>query len=180
MTCSRCGGVPPGYKQLACDLDCSGSPRPCQQPKTTILLDEGYGLLDLNDPFGRGRFDLLDSFRNPAREVEQWLGMRRSLTFEHSRLALVPGLANLGIKLNTDKEVHSELASSLLRPAAGKNVDFVMAVRAHKVAHVFDHARDVHLHLAKHFDSLAGVLQGNVGWRGHDDCCGQWNCLDKR
>jgi hypothetical protein len=32
--------------------------------------------LDLNDPFGRGGFDLLDSFRNPAGEVEERFSVR--------------------------------------------------------------------------------------------------------
>ena len=44
--------------------------------KAPRILDEGYGLLDLNDAFGGGGFDLLDSFRNPAGEVEQWFSVR--------------------------------------------------------------------------------------------------------
>src|SRR5438132_1353764 len=35
-------------------------------------------------------------------------------------------------------------------------------MRTYEITHVFHHADDIYLHLAKHFDGLAGVLQSNV------------------
>ena len=60
-----------------------------------------------------------------------------------------------------------ELFRSLFRSAAREDIDFVLAMRADKVTHVLDHADDVHLHLAKHLDGLARILQAphRKAWR---------------
>src|SRR5690242_11119260 len=76
--------------------------------------------------------------------------------------------------------MYSELPGRLLDSATGKNIDLVLAVRANKVAHVFYKARNIDLHLAKHLDSFAGVLQRNVRWRGNDNRGSQRDSLDER
>ena len=53
----------------------------------------------------------------------------------------------------------------LFRTAAGEDIDLVIAVRTREVAHVLDHAHQIHFHLPEHFDRLARVLQRNIGWR---------------
>ena len=109
--------------------------------------------------FRRSRLDLIDSFHYVAREIEQRLGMRRVFPFEHRRLALVSGFADLGIELNAAEEVDAELPDGLLCSAARKNINFIVAMRTDKVAHVLDYASDINLHLAEHLDGLARVLQ---------------------
>src|SRR5215475_11638949 len=56
----------------------------------------------------------------------------------------------------------------------------MLAVRAHEVAHILDHAYDVYFHLAKHFDGFARILQRHVGWCRHYDGSSQWNGLNER
>src|SRR6266436_256879 len=136
------------------------------------LLDEETGLLDLDDAFRRAGSDLLNSLGNPPGELEQRLCMRSGFPFQHRRSAFVPGLANFWIELNAAKEIHSELFRCLLCPAAREDVYLVMAVRAHEIAHVLDHAGDVDFHLAEHFYGFAGILQRNIRRRGDYNCGG--------
>ena len=56
----------------------------------------------------------------------------------------------------------------------------MIAVRTHEVAHVLNHAHQVNLHLAEHFDGFARILQGNIGWRRNYDRAGQRNGLNQR
>src|SRR5271163_5068697 len=56
----------------------------------------------------------------------------------------------------------------------------MLAVRAGEVTHVFDHAYDIHLHLAEHFDGFARILQRDVGRRRNNDRAGQWDSLNQR
>ena len=89
-------------------------------------------------------------------------------------------LIGLGHPAGTAQEIDAKLAGSLLRSAAGEDINLVMAMGANKVAHVFDDPGNVNLHLPEHLDRLARVLQRNVGRRGYNDCCRQGNGLDKR
>ena len=50
-------------------------------------------------------------------------------------------------------------------------------MRADEVAHVLDHAGDIHLHLAEHLNRLARVLQRHVGWSRNHDCARERNGL---
>jgi hypothetical protein len=62
-------------------------------------LDEKSRLLDLDDAFPGTGPDLPHALGHFSGEVEQWLGMRRILAFEHCRFAFIPGPPDLGIKL---------------------------------------------------------------------------------
>src|SRR5258708_6302598 len=125
-------------------------------------------LLDLNDALWRTGFNLFDSVSNPSRKLKQRLRMRSGLSLKHGWPAFVPGFTNLGIKLHRAKKIHSELARSLLRPTARKDINLVLAVGADKVAHVLDDTGNVHFHLAEHLDGFARVLEGDVRRRGDD------------
>src|SRR5579864_8548597 len=106
--------------------------------------------------------------------------MSRSFAFEDRRLAAVSGLADDGIELDVPEERDSELLGRLLRPAARKDIDFVTAVRADEVTHVFYHAHQIDLHLAEHFDGFASVLQRNIRRRRNHNRSGERNGLNQR
>src|SRR5215469_1741855 len=146
----------------------------------TQLLDEDTRLLDLDHALGRGRSDLFDTFYRSPRKIEERFGVSRALAFEHHRPALVPGLPDLGVKLDTTKKIDSKLTSRFLSTSPREDIDFVLAMRAHEVAHIFDNAGDINFHLAEHFDRLAGVLQRNVRWGGNHDSGSQRHGLDQR
>src|SRR6185437_7333599 len=152
----------------------------CQQPPTRILLDERRSLLDLNHPSGCTGADLLYPLCNPVCEVEQLLGVRRVLTFQHRWFALIARATDLRIELDAAEEVNPELARGLFRATAREDVDFMIAVWANKVTHVLDDAGDINFHLAEHLDGLARILQGDVRGRRYNDGCGQWDRLDQR
>src|SRR5262252_10682626 len=149
-------------------------------PETSYLLDEPFGLLDLNHAFWGGGPDPLDPLGHASSEVEQRFGVSRGFTLQNRRLTLVAGFADLGIELDIAQEVDSKLAGSLFGAAAGEDVDFMMTIWADEVAHVFDHACDVDLHLAEHFYGLTGVLERYIGWGGNNDGRRQRNSLDQR
>ena len=53
-------------------------------------------------------------------------------------------------------------------------------MRTNKVAHILDNADDIHLHLAEHLDSFAGILQRNIGGSRNHNGTGQGNRLHQR
>src|SRR5262249_42774023 len=128
---------------------------------------------------GSVRPNLIDPRDYFAREIIQRLRMRRVLAFKYGRLARIACLAKFRIELNRAQKWHPELLGSSLRPATREDVNFVVAMRAHKVAHVLDHADQIDLHLAEHLDRLASVLQRNVRRGGYDDCTRQGNSLNQ-
>src|SRR5437588_444499 len=135
-------------------------------------------LLNLNHAFRTAGFDLFHSRRYVAGEGEQRLRMRRVLSLEHGRRAAVAGFANFRIELDASEKGDVELFRRLFRAAAREDIDFVLAMRADKVTHVFDHADDVHLHLSEHLNSLARILQRHIRWRRDHDSAGQGNSLN--
>jgi hypothetical protein len=62
-------------------------------------LDETGKLLDVDDAFPGVCPDLPNPLHHFSSKVEQSLGMRRILAFEHCRFAFIPGPPDLGIKL---------------------------------------------------------------------------------
>src|ERR1035441_4418731 len=114
----------------------------------------GPPLLDLNHAFRTAGSDLLHSRHHIAGEGEQRFRMGRIFSLEHGWNAAVARFANLRIEFDVSEEGDVELFRRLFRAAARENVDFVLAMRADEVTHVFDHAYDVHLHLAEHLDGL--------------------------
>src|SRR5215469_12278268 len=149
-------------------------------PETSYLLDEPFGLLDLDHAFRSRRPDLIDPLGHAPGEVVERLGVNRGFTLQNGGRTLVAGFADLGIELNTAQEVGSKLACGLFSTAAGEDVDLMMAVWADEVAHVFDHACDVDLHLPEHFDGFTGVLERYIGRGGNYDGSRQRNGLDQR
>src|SRR5258708_35956106 len=137
-------------------------------------------LLNLNHAFRTAGFDLLHPRRHVAGKCEQRLRMRRVLSLEHRRRAAVARLANFWIELDASEKGDVELFRRLFRAAAREDIDFVLAMRTDKVTHVFDHADDVHLHLAEHLDGLASILQRNIRWRRDHDRAGQRDSLNQR
>src|SRR5580700_10322085 len=134
---------------------CPGSspkPRRCEQRLYT------RALLNLNHALARAGLDLIHACNDLASKVVERLGMWRILAFENRGLATVPGLTDIGIELDVSQEGNVELLGRFLRAAARKNIDLVIAVRAHKIAHVLDHAYEIYFHLAKHLDRLASIL----------------------
>src|SRR5208337_686796 len=117
-----------------------------------------WALLNLNHALRATGFDLIHARRHIAGESEQRLRMRRVLSLEHGRSAAVARFANLRIELDASEEGDAELLRRLFRAAAREDVDFVLAVRADEVAHVFYHADDIHFHLAEHLNGLARIL----------------------
>src|SRR5208282_559235 len=124
-----------------------------------------WRLLNLNHAFRTAGFDLFHPRHHIAGERKQRLRMRRVFSLEYGRHTTVARFANLRIKLDASEVGDVELFRRLFRAAAREDIDFVLAMRAHEVTHVFDHADDVHLHLAEHLDGLARILQRNVGRR---------------
>ena len=115
-------------------------------------------LLDLDYAFPGAGFDFIHPGDDLAGKLVERLGVCRAFAFENGGFAAVSGFADVGIELDVPQERNLELLRCFLSPAAGENIDLVTAMRADEVAHVLDHAYDIHLHLAKHFDGLAGVL----------------------
>src|SRR5271168_2128917 len=106
--------------------------------------------------------------------------MERVFSLKHGRRAAVACFTNFWIKLDASEEGNVELLRGFFRASARKDVDFVLAMRASKVTHVFDHAYDIHLHLAEHFDGFARILQRNIGRSRNDDSSGQRDSLNQR
>src|SRR5271167_3291011 len=106
--------------------------------------------------------------------------MGRVFSLEYGRRAAVARFANLRIEFDISEEGDAELLRRLFRAAAREDVDFMLAVRTNEVTHVFDHADDVHLHLAEHLDGLARILQRDVGWGRDHDSASQWDSLNQR
>src|SRR5207253_1713195 len=80
----------------------------------------------------------------------------------------------------TAQEVKAEIFCGALAAAFRKDVNLVVAMGANKVAHVLNHADNIHLDLSEHFDGFARVLEGDVGRRrNHDGAC-EWHSLDQR
>ena len=89
--------------------------------------------------------------------------------FQDRGLAAVAGAADFGVEFDAAEEGGDELLGRLFRSAFGEDIDFVIAMRADEVTHVFDDTDHVHFDLAEHFDGFAGVLHSDVGGRGDDD-----------
>src|SRR3954451_1731965 len=96
---------------------------PWQYPNGCLLLDEQFGLLDLDHAFGGIGLYLSDAFDHLAREVKQWLGVGGRFSRKHSRFAFVTGFPDLRIELNATQEIHVELARGFFSPAAREDVD---------------------------------------------------------
>ena len=105
--------------------------------------------------------------------------MGRAFAFQDSRRAAVTRSANFRIQFHASQKRYVELFGRLLCSATREDINFVLAMRADEVAHVLDHADDIHFHLAKHLDRFAGVLQGYVGWRRDHNRTGQRNGLNQ-
>src|SRR5438270_13201046 len=104
-------------------------------------------LLNLNDVAGSVGLNFIRALDDLARKVINRLGMRRVFAFEHDRLAVVARLADLRIELNAPEKRYPELLRHFLGAAAREDVHLMLAMRADKVAHIFDHSRDIDLHL---------------------------------
>src|SRR5512141_504474 len=81
----------------------------------------------------------------------------------------VPTFANVGIEFDVAEELESKLFRRTLSTTFTEGIDLMIAMRAHEVAHVLDHADHFYLHLAEHLDGLARVLQRYVARRGDHD-----------
>src|SRR5579863_336924 len=160
-------------------------------PKTPNLYHRGHGgtrgsfclrafLLNLNHAGWLGRFDLRYSRDYFPGEFVDRFGVRGVFTFEDYGFAAVAGFAHFGIEFDVAEERDAILLGHIFGAAAGEDIDLVIAVRAGKETHVFDHPDDIHFHLLEHFDGFAGVLQGDIGWGGDDDRTGERNILHER
>src|ERR1700757_5045223 len=161
------------------------SVRMVPHPHLALFARLGWGfskheLLNLDHAFRRVRPNLVDPRNHFAREIIQSLGVWCVLAFEHGRFAGIPRPAEFWIQLNGAQKRHAKLLGSPFRAAPREDIDFVIAMRAHEVAHVLDHADQVDLHLAEHLNRLAPILQRNVGRRRDHDCAGQRNGLYQR
>jgi hypothetical protein len=107
-------------------------------------------------------------------------GKRRVGSGERYGHTVVAALADFGDEFNGAQEGEVELLCGSLGAAAGKNIDFLMAVGAGEVGHVLDDAEDFDVDLVEHFEGLAGVLEGNVGRSRDDHCAGKRHGLDQR
>src|SRR5713226_4222170 len=97
-------------------------------------------LLNVDHAFLGAGLDLIHPPDYLAGKFVERFGVRRIFAFEHCRLAGISGFADIGIELDVSQKRHAELAGSLLRSAARKNINLVTAVRANEVAHVLHHA----------------------------------------
>src|SRR5436309_3304057 len=105
-----------------------------------------------------GAEDLICSTRSITRRAKS----NRALAcgeLSPSRTAGLPSSPNLRVELNATQEIHTELARRLLCPAPREDINLVVAMRANKVAHVFDHPGDIDFHLPEHLNGLAGILK---------------------
>src|SRR5882757_4275913 len=93
--------------------------------------------------------------------------MWRIFAFEDCWRTAVPRFTDFGIEFHASKKWHIELLCSLFRAPTRENIDLMLAMGTDEVTHVLDHADNVDLHLTKHFNGFAGVLQGDV--RGSRD-----------
>ncbi len=126
-----------------------------------------FGSLNLYHALGRAGPDLLHPRHYFAGKIIERFGERRIFSLQHCWLPGIPGFAEFRIERNISQEWYAELLRGLLRSTAGKNINFMLAVGADEIAHVLHHAHQIYLHLAKHFDGLARILQRNVRWRGN-------------
>src|SRR6185312_15452714 len=106
--------------------------------------------------------------------------MRRLFSAQDGGQTAVAALSDIGIKFYCAEIWNPELLRRPLDSTFREDIDLVLAVRTMKVAHVLDHAEDVHLHAAEHLDSLARVLERDVGGCRDDDRAGEGNGLKKR
>src|ERR1035437_9638647 len=102
------------------------------------------------------------------------------VALEHDWLAAVATLANVGIEFDAAEKRHPELLRGARPAALGEDVNLVLAMRADEETHVLHDADDVHLHLLKHLEGFARVLQRYVARRGDHDCARQRHSLHQR
>jgi hypothetical protein len=84
-----------------------------------------------------------------------------------------PPLRISDVEFDRAEEGDVELLRGALGAPTGEDVDFVVAVRAGEVAHVLNDAEDFDIDLVEHFEGLARILQGDVGWGGDDNSAGE-------
>src|SRR5205823_13805208 len=123
---------------------------------------------------------LLDSEDYFFGELEQRFRMRGRFTGEDHRFASITAFADIGIEFDRAQKRHTKLLRSARDSAFGEDIDFLVAMRANKMAPVLHDAQKVITPGAEHLDGLAGILQGNIGGRGDYHCSGQRDSLEKR
>src|SRR5215831_10573418 len=134
----------------------------------------------MDDTPGGARLDLAHAVNHLASELEDRPGMGRVLPFKDDRFATVAGLANFGIERDASEKRDLEPLRHQLGAAAREDIGLVLAVRAHEVAHVLDHAGHVDLHLAEHLNRLTRVLERNIRRSRDHHGTGQRHSLHQR
>src|SRR5882724_5292244 len=121
-------------------------------PDTNLLL------LNLDHALRRGALDFLHPADYATREGVEGLPLDRLFSPENGGLACVAGFADGRVELDVAQEWNAELSGGFFDAAAGEYIDFVLAVWADEVAHVFDHADEVDFHLLEHLDGFPAIL----------------------
>src|SRR6516162_2628790 len=136
-------------------------------------------VLPLLADFDRGtllRGGFLDAAEGVAGELEKRLSFRGT---ERNRPAGVAAHADLRVKRQFAEKRHLHLFRRAATATRAEHIDPLVAMRAVEVAHVLDDTKDRHLHLVKHVNRLARVLERHVRRRGHHDGASEGSALNQ-
>ena len=104
-------------------------------------------------------------------------GMRALRLCQDNRLASVGRSANIAIERDLSEKSNAKFGRGLARAAVGKYFAAFVAMRAKKIAHVFDYAEHRDVDFLEHGDAAAHIQQGDVlRRRDHYSAC-QGNVL---
>ncbi len=95
-------------------------------------------LLNLNHVLRRTFPDFFGPFGHFSSEGVDRFCMRPLFTLKSHGIACIPTFANVRIKFNASQERDTELIRCAFASAFGENVDLVIAMRTHEVAHILD------------------------------------------
>src|SRR5271156_1244224 len=124
-------------------------------------------LQNLDDRSSGPRIHFLHPGHHVARDGEHAFSARCVLAVRCDGFPSVAANAYLRIDLNFTQKWHTEILGHMLAFAMAKYVNAPLAMRAIEVAHVLDHAKNLDVHLAKHFDGLAYIRKGHDRRRRH-------------
>src|SRR6266566_736820 len=135
--------------------------------------------VDLNGRAADGAGNFGQAVGDGARNIVK--ALRAGAIFAEGRhgFAGVAANADARIDFNFAENGHAIGNRGFRAFAVAEDVHRLAAVRAREGAHVLDHAEHLHVHLAKHFDGLAHVVERDGRRRSDHDGAGDRNGLDQ-
>ena len=92
----------------------------------------------------------------------------------------IAALSHRHLQRNAAKVIEPLLFREALCAAASEDFGELTAVWAGKCRHVFNDAKDWHIHASEHRECLSHIGESNILWRCDEHCAGDWHRLRQR